>query len=344
MFILKSKLLNMCGNKKNTLLSYLCLSTVLCIVSFCPACAKEYKHVANNRNYTTYNKPQEQFSDNKLNFKQNLYLGIGAGKSVFTFGKIKADYKDQADAWRAPGSFQKSEFASGESLSLQMFVGTQVTQNTRLDFTYLHYSNLSLKMKSHSLLPIDDKVTNYTDGYKFNKEPDISADATMLNIYYYLDRLIGTLKIRPYIGAGIGMAQNVMSDYTIFDGAAYIIPEMQGTVQKSGTPIRISNIKTRHKGSTVGNFAFSFELGASYNLTKNCIIDIFGRYVNLGSVESEGVVSTYSFFTSTSDDIPVGDAYNIGAPAGETTSYYPDWKEKGNLNIVDIGLKLRFLF
>ena len=307
--------------------------------------AVEYKtYITPDKNYIEQNKAQKNYYGSNSQFKHDLYLGLGVGKTISAFSKFKADYKEKLDAWLAPGFFQKSEFESDESLNIQVLLGTHVTQNFRIEFTYLHYSDLSLKLKSHSLLSIDENLTSHTGEYKFDKKPDISADLAMLNIYYYLDRLIGSFKVRPYIGAGIGLSQNVISDYIVFDGGAYIIPGMQDTLQEPGTPIRVSDIKTRHKGNTVGNFTFSFELGASYNLTENCIVDVFGRYINLGTVESDGVVSTYNLFVSTSNDIPVGNIYNTGAPAGETTSYYPDWKEKGNLNVVDIGLKLRFLF
>lgn len=173
---------------------------------------------------------------------------------------------------------------------------------------------------------------------------DISSNAMLLSVYYNLDGLIGKFKLRPYVGAGIGMANNKISDYDVFDARINIIPGLEGTLQDVGTLIYIGNTTARHNGGTTSDLAYALEAGITYNLTDKFLLDFFGRWVNLGRVESKGIFTRHENFTSTSATIPVGSYDNMGTSAGYSGQNFPDWKESGTLSVLDVGLRLRLQF
>ena len=142
----------------------------------------------------------------KSNAPDRFYVGVSVGYTMQAFGGMRADYARDPNAFRAPGSFQQSDFEAGRTLPLQFSVGAPINDNLRFDVSYLRYFDISMKMKSRGLLPLEPGVVSPSGGtieYHFTGDsPDISSNAMMLNVYYnFLDRLVGRFKLRPYIGA-----------------------------------------------------------------------------------------------------------------------------------------------
>jgi opacity protein-like surface antigen len=246
----------------------------------------------------------------------------------------------------APGSFQQSDFKTNESSAVQFLFGTSMNENLRFDVSYTHYFDISMTMDSKGPIPLDPLVTGHTGGYRFstsNDTPSISSNAMLLSAYYnFLDSLVGRLKLRPYVGAGIGMASNTISDYVVYDAGAYIIPSLLGTTPSVGTVVGLTDLYARHKGGTVTNFAYAFELGITANLTNRVVLDIFGRWMNLGDVESNGIVVTHGNLVGGGTVVTPGTGH--GSYSGTSDSYFPEWGESGTLSVLDIGARLRWMF
>ncbi|MDR0726501.1 MAG: hypothetical protein LBF37_00385 [Rickettsiales bacterium] len=284
-------------------------------------------------------------TDSSKKQSEQFYVGFSIAYPAIVFGGIESQYKNDTNAFRAPGSFDQSDFQTNGTIPLQFSFGTVVSENFRVDVSYLRYSDLSMKMTSNELLPIDPLLTTHTGGLRFlGSSPNIVSNVVLLSAYYnFLDSFIGRWALRPYIGAGIGMASNSVSDYTVFDNGAYIFPEMKDTVQPVETVIGFQEISALHKGGTTTNVAWAVELGVTYNLTDRALVDFFGRYVNLGRVETSNVIVSQWDILARFDSIPVGPPTNLTL-GEESVSNFTDWQESGTLSVFDVGIRIRFLF
>lgn len=268
--------------------------------------------------------------DVKLNDKtknpHRFYAGLSVGYVAFMNGGMTADYKNKTDSWVVPGSFRQSEFEINKrSTPIQFSVGANIINDLRVDISHMFYSGISLPgLVSTSAGGRDG---GYTDYFSFHSRGgDISGSATMVNAYYNLDHFTGRIiggKLSPYIGAGIGLGTNKISDYVIYEEGHHAIDAgMTGS----------SNILVVHSGGTTNNFAYSFEVGGTSQLFNRLQLDLFVRYTDLGRVQTNGDV----LLTQT--------VWVDGAPDHNETLNYKNWRESGTLSIVDIGARLRFLF
>jgi len=96
-----------------------------------------------------------------------------------------------------------------------------------------------------------------------------SFQASTLMVNGYLD-FRPVMGFTPYIGAGIGMAHNVLSDHTL---ATYDTATGIGTVE-------------RLAGGDSFNFAWALMAGVGYRLSSSFILDLGYRYVSLGDVKT----------------------------------------------------------
>jgi opacity protein-like surface antigen len=95
---------------------------------------------------------------------------------------------------------------------------------------------------------------------------DISAWTTLVNAYFDLPLFAeGPTGLTPYVGAGIGAADLMTSNVHFInpDGSTGVWP-----------------------GGSQWNFAWSLTAGVSYGFTKNFLLDVNYRYVNLGDAVS----------------------------------------------------------
>ena len=266
-----------------------------------------------------------------------LYIGLSAGYSASVSGSIGADYIGETNSFFAPGAFDKASWKHDTVIPLQISLGAAINSDLRVDFSYTRYSDIS-----------------YPDIVQTSQGPDlptIAASATggaitsnvaMLNIYYNIDSYTGFLAggmLRPYIGAGVGVALNTIADYVILDNTFYseALPE----VSPAGTLTGISDIYAYHNGGTTENLAFMLEGGISTDLSEGLKLDLFVRYSNLGKVKTSG-----SIVVSQTEWLSDGSLTTTGeyeAPY-DSVFHYTNWYESGRLSTIDVGARLRLQF
>jgi len=270
-----------------------------------------------------------------------LYVGISAGYNMTSNGSMFANYSNQPNAYFVPGAFKNAPYKRNTIIPLQLSVGAAINSDFRVDFSYTRYSGLSYP----------DRVETSTDGAggfvtATATGGAITSNTTMLNVYYNLDSYTGTLaggSIRPYIGAGVGIALNTISDYVVYDGSFY--SEVQnGIPSPAGVLTAISDIYAYHAGGTTENLAYMLEGGVSTELGGGILMDIFVKYSGLGRVQTSGsiVVSQTEWLGTGAGNI--GDA-GAEAPAPyDSVFHYTNWFESGQLGMVDLGIRLRLQF
>lgn len=269
-----------------------------------------------------------------------LYVGLSIGYTYSITGGLSAEYAGQPKAWYVPGAFQEAAFTHESVMPIQISVGAAINNDLRVDFSYLRYSGISYP----GTVMTSDGVGGFiaaqaTDGR-------VSSTATMLNLYYNLDSYTGVLasgSLRPYIGVGLGIGMNTISDYLIYDASFY--PEIaEGMPSEMGKLTAISDVYAYHSGGTTEQIAFAIEGGVTTELEGGLKLDFFVRWANLGRVESSG-----SIVVSQTEWLGTGVGY-IGEdtaeePAGyDSVFHYTNWKESGTLTAVDLGIRMRIQF
>jgi len=264
-----------------------------------------------------------------------LYIGLSAGYSTMIKGQMSADYAGEDNAFLAPGSFAASDFNKDSVIPLQVSVGAAINSDIRVDFSFLRYSGISYA---------DTVQTSTGDGLTEATVSGgaITSNSTMLNVYYNVDSFTGNLaggSLRPYVGAGVGLALNTIADYVVFDNGFYdetggLGP---GSIQ-AGYLTAVSDIYGYHNGGTMEQLAFNLEAGVTTAMNDGLKLDFFIRYANLGKVKTSGsvVVSQTEWLSD-----GAGDEYE--APY-DSVFHYTNWFESGRLSALDVGVRLRLEF
>lgn len=135
-----------------------------------------------------------------------------------------------------------------------------------------------------------------TDGLGTNFQAGVKSWNLMANGYYDFPLAWGT----PYVGAGIGWASNKMDDIQasnpIVPGAVVVLP-----------------------GGTSNGFAWALMAGVGIPINPTMTLDIGGRYVDLGKIETNAGAATFA-----------------GIPLGTYSG------AQGNLRAWEITVGLRF--
>ena len=264
-----------------------------------------------------------------------LYIGLSAGYSTSVNGSMSADYAGENNSFFAPGSFRASGIKSDSVIPLQISVGAAINSDVRVDFSFLRYSGMSYA---------DNIQTSTGDGFVDATVSGgaITSNSTMLNVYYNIDSFTGYVaggSLRPYVGAGVGLALNTIADYVVFDGSFYdetgdLGP---GSVEAGGLTA-ISDVYGYHNGGTMEQMAFQLEAGVTTAMNDGLKLDFFVRYANLGKVKTSGsvVVSQTEWLSD-----GMGDEYE--APY-DSVFHYTNWTESGRLSSLDVGVRLRLEF
>ena len=158
-----------------------------------------------------------QSSDYNRLAESGLYIGVSAGYTAMLNGGMSVDYGGEDKAFLAPGSFRTSDFKKDTIIPLQVSVGAAINSDIRVDFSFLRYSGLSYA---------DNIQTSTGDGFTNASVSGgaITSNSTMLNVYYNIDSYTGYMaggSLRPYVGAGVGLALNTIADYVVFDNGFY---------------------------------------------------------------------------------------------------------------------------
>ena len=101
----------------------------------------------------------------------------------------------------------------------------------------------------------------------------------MLNVYYNIDSFTGYMMggaLRPYVGAGVGLALNTIADYVVFDGSFYAeVSEDEIASVPAGNLTGISDVYAYHNGGTMEQLAFSLEAGVTTEMNEGLKLDFF---------------------------------------------------------------------
>ena len=271
-----------------------------------------------------------------------LYVGLSVAYAASVSGSMSADYAGEKDAYTVPGAFGGGDFETDTVIPLQVSVGASLNNDVRVDFSFTRYSGLSYP---NSVMTDDGTgaatVTAAVEGGA------ITANTTMLNLYYNLDSYTGYLNggsLRPYVGIGVGISLNTIADYVVYDDTYYrIIYDLSTTTGKPDLLTGVSDIYAYHNGGTNEQLAFMVEGGITTDLGGGIKMDFFARYANLGRVKTSG-----SIVLSQTEWISTGTGLDDGSgevPADYDSVYhYTNWYESGRLSMIDIGARLRLQF
>ena len=262
-----------------------------------------------------------------------LYIGLSVGYSASVMGAMSADYIGETKSFTVPGAFKDADFRSDTVIPLQMSVGASINNDVRVDFSFLRYSGLSYAENVETADGAGGFVTARVDGGA------ITANATMLNVYYNIDSYTGYVAggaLRPYVGAGVGISLNTIADYVVLDNTFY--SEMDPAYAEAGDLTGVSDIYAYHNGGTTEQIAFMLEGGVTTELSGGLKLDFFVRYANLGKVKTSG-----SIVMSQTEWLGDGAGGEYEAPY-DSVYHYTDWYESGRLSMVDVGARLRLQF
>ena len=265
-----------------------------------------------------------------------LYIGLSAAYSTMVKGSMSADYAGEDNAFFAPGSFRVSEFDSDTVIPLQISVGAAINSDVRIDFSFLRYSNISYAVNAQTSQGNGEYADAKVSGGA------ITSNSTMLNVYYNLDSFTGYMaggSLRPYVGAGVGVALNTIGDYVIFDNTFYDETDGLGPgAIEGGGLTAISDVYGYHNGGTTEQLAFQLEAGVTTAMSDGLKLDFFVRYANLGKIKTSG-----SIVVSQTEWISDGGGDEYEAPY-DSVFHYTNWTESGRLSTLDVGARIRLEF
>ena len=260
-----------------------------------------------------------------------LYIGLSAAYTLNVMGDFTADYAGDASAYMVPGAFQGGGFKKDTVIPLQLSLGAAINSDLRIDFSYTRYSNFSYPQSVSTADGSGGYVTAISTGGA------VTSNVALINLFYNIDSYTGYLAgggLRPYVGLGVGIALNTISDYTVLDNTFY--SEQDPAYAGMGEPTAVSNINAYHNGGTNEQLAFELEGGVTTELGNGMKLDLFVRYMYMGKVKSSGsIVLTQNEW--------VGDGEG-GEDSYQTVAHYTDWTESASLSTVDLGARLRLQF
>ncbi len=145
----------------------------------------------------------------------------------------------------------------GSSFILGGGVGYRLPMGFRVDVTYNNRSGYDLKGVG-------------PNGVSF--DPKVAANTVMLNGYYDLPVTLGE-GVKPYVGGGIGRTKNKVNNINY---------------SEPGPPPESGQVP----GGSKSSMAWQLTLGAEVRITKNWVVDIGYRYVDLGKLATNAGPAT----------------------------------------------------
>jgi opacity protein-like surface antigen len=166
--------------------------------------------------------------------------------------------RPEADFAAAPSSGNLVREGLGDTAVVGFGIGYRFSPLFRADVTLDHRFNT--RFKGVATAP-DFATGSMLDKGRFQ------SSTLMLNGYVDLGTYRG---LTPYVGAGVGVAQNVISNYT---RTAY--DDLTGLTSKE-----------RLAGDNDYSLAWALMAGVGYKLSSNFMLDLGYRYVSLGDVKT----------------------------------------------------------
>jgi hypothetical protein len=271
-----------------------------------------------------------------------LYIGLSVGYSMTVNGGIRSDYQNEPKGFFAPGAFEMASYKQDTVLPMQLSIGAAINSDLRVDFSYSRYSGLSY--------PDNIKTGNGAGGFTNIKATggSVSSTATMLNLYYNLDSYTGYMAggmLRPYVGVGLGIATNTISDYVAYDPNFYSEDGiMEEEIYEAGLLTAISDIYAYHAGGTTEQLSYMLEGGVSTEMDGGIKLDFFVRWTGLGKVQSSGSIVVSQTEWMSTGALPIGTAGSEQPSEFDSVFHYTNWFESGRLGTLDMGVRMRIQF
>jgi opacity protein-like surface antigen len=148
----------------------------------------------------------------------------------------------------------------------------------------------------------------------------------------------GTL--RPYVGAGVGIALNTIADYVVYDKGFYPEP-LDPAAADYGQITAVSDIYAYHNGGTTEQLAYMIEGGITTELDGGIKLDFFVKYSGLGQIKTSGsIVVSQSLWLGDGSHTANGEFKD----ENPDVKHYTNWYESGSLSTVDVGVRMRLQF
>lgn len=206
-------------------------------------------------------------SQPQLDRPQNFYVRGDLGIGQLGLGSVS-----QAEIADNGGTFISQSI--GDTAYIGVGVGLQFNRNIRADLTGEYRSTADIRAMDNLAgdLLLDDGTVDGSVQSNTLYQGNLSSYVGLLNGYVDLFNWRG---VTPYIGAGIGFAQNRMS----------------GLTTQSSSKFTDADTGEEKVSSSVGNasdhsqtsFAWALMAGASYDISSNAKLDLGYRYLNLGA-------------------------------------------------------------
>lgn len=203
-----------------------------------------------------------------------------------------------------PSNFAIDSFGMGDQIFLNAGVGYAVNNWLRLDVTAEYRTKAPFNAWGHytwgCTAPIAWSCTDTYNGF-------MSSYVFLANAYIDLGTWCG---LTPFIGGGIGAADDVVSGFTDVN------------VPTGGADIAATTNKW--------NFAWAAEAGLSYSVTPNVSLELAYRFLSLGSAAPAngfeyGPEYTYNYAIRNiqSQDVMLGFRWNFNASPGYASPQIP---------------------
>lgn len=203
------------------------------------------------------------------------YLRGDVGLGVAAAEPRLVSMPDPVAAGVASGLLSPAAYRTFDNATLPPFgmidggVGYRFNAWFRMDGTLEYRSGV--RLKAHSVLTDPASPAfgplQYSDLYR----DDVSSFVALLNGYADLGTYLG---VTPFVGAGAGFADNLVSGFTD-DGFGYAL---RGPLVSSGAVANGS--RTR--------FAWALMAGFDYDVAPNLKLEFGYRYLNMGSIATGG--------------------------------------------------------
>ncbi len=317
--------------------------------------------------YQTNNSNQTNYG-----YGTEYYLSIGYGMGSFDGeGMINPNNESYPPVNNVAQSL-------GDPNSLSIGMGVMANRKFRAEISYISLSGLSYGDKAvaynqlcgiptpgSGLIP-DISCTEELEAYGGGS---IETSALMLNFYVPMTDLIDDFFgdfIVPYIGGGFGVSYNTIDDFETYQpygdmNLPEIITDSSGNSLENPGNIQYNGV-IKHFGTTTTGAAWNVELGASVELSKRTMLDVYYKLSSFGTVKTKtetfssyedvGITTPDETNLDTNGNPSCPDAYFYEPASGwcetELITDIEEFKdgneEKGSISTTEIGAKLRMLF
>lgn len=218
----------------------------------------------------------------------------------------------------------ETNFTSGDSdlgtpIAISVAAGYTFAEGLRAEIAFNHFNNLAFATRaSYDNCGAEDDdgapetpLVNVSGDCFISVNATVNASSIMANGYADLGTYWG---IRPYVGAGLGVAYLSWNDFTFTD---YCQGSGSSDCGQSGGV----GLNTRYQGTYTTENSFTYAanamLGLSYELTRNTTLDMGYRFTYIGeagvarAADNSGIYEDFTVGDITMHEVRVGFRYEI---------------------------------